>query len=247
MLKQVLLTLSLSGSAFAADFTSAATNQATQVESAQPELAEWVYSMKPIRNRAGHLWFPGRMLAEPDAQKLIWKRLVEAQDDDPTRIALAYSLDGSILPDWNYIRSQEDPKLRSALIHLTKKHASPDASVLLKHALSDSSDIVREEAARLAGYLPDATSLEPLLIDRLKDKTPSVRALTARSLSWLNSTQAYPHIRSLLQDQDAQVRTRALQALISLDSVQTKALPELEVLKRDSHSPLARKAARLLE
>jgi len=247
MLKHLLLTLSLSGSAFAADFTSTTLTQASQVESAQPELAEWVYTMKPIQNRAGHLWFPGRKLAEPDAQQLIWKRLLQAQDNDATRVALAYALDASSLPDWDYIQKQDDPKLRAALLHLTKKSADPKAPTLLKNALSDSSDFVREEAARLAGYLPDRTAIEQVLIDTLIDPQPSVRALTARSLGWLGSTQAFPKIRPLLKDQDAQVRTRALQALISLDSAQTKTLPELQILQNDSHSPLARKAARLLE
>ena len=247
MFKHFLLTWSLCGSAFAADFTATATEKATEIERTNSELAEWVYTMQPIRNRAGHLWFPGRVLSEPDAQAFIWKRLVQAKDDNATRVALAYALDGSTLPNWDYIRAQEDPKLRGALLHLTKKSANPTAPVLLTHALGDESGLVREEAARLAGYLPDAGSIEKPLIDGLQDLQPSVRALAARSLSWINCSAAYNNIRVLLQDHDAQVRYRALQALITLDSAQTKALPELHVLQGDSHPPLARKAARLLE
>jgi HEAT repeat protein len=247
MMRFVLGTFFLSFNAFAGDFTSSATENGLTAAQNQPELADWIQTMNPVRNRAGFVYFPTKNLVQPEAQALVLERLLRAEDDSTVRAALAYALDGSLLIPWEKIAAESDAKVRVAMIHLTKIHKGPDSSALLVNALQDSSTEVRAEAARLAGYLPLNPKLATALKAHLSDSAPDVRALSARTLGWKGDPETFEAIRPLLKDPEAAVRNRALQALANIDPVKTKALPELAKLQNDSHAPLAKRAQRLAE
>jgi HEAT repeat protein len=247
MMRFVLGTLLLSFNAFAGDFTSSATENALNAAQSQPELADWIQTMSPVRNRAGFFYFPTKNLVQPEAQALVLERLLRAEDDSAVRVALAYALDGSLLIPWEKIAAESDAKVRVAMIHLTKIHKGPDSSGLLVNALQDSSTEVRAEAARLAGYVQFSPNLTTALKAHLSDAAPNVRALAARSLGWQANPEYFEAIRPLLNDPEAAVRNRALQALANIDPVKTRAMPELANLQNDSHAPLAKRAKRLAE
>jgi HEAT repeat protein len=133
------------------------------------------------------------------------------------------------------------------MIHLAKKHKQPQAAALLVQAVSDTSPTVRTEAIRLAGYVQSTPQLNSALLRGLQDQDTGVRALAARSLGWHGKPEAFDAIRPLLKDDNAAVRDRALQAMANIDEARTKGLEELEVLREDSHPPLARRAKKLLK
>lgn len=247
MMRFVLGTLFLSFNASAGDFTSSATEKALAAAQNQPELADWIQTMTPVRNRAGFFYFPAKNLVQPEAQALLLERLLGAEDDSGVRVALAHALDGSLLIPWEKIAGESDTKVRVAMIHLTKIHKGPESSALLVNALQDPSTEVRAEAARLAGYVQLNPELATALKAHLSDAAPNVRALSARSLGWQADPEYFEVIRPLLKDPEAPVRNRALQALANIDPVKTKAMPELAKLQNDSHAPLAKRAQRLAE
>jgi HEAT repeat protein len=226
--------------AFAAEFAQQVHEGASSVRASHPELARQVDAMKPVLNRAGRMFFPGQQWAEPTAQLLIQDRLLTAKDDASFRVALAYALNEDHRLPWSEIEVQEEA-VRVALIGNYKK----DGSAVLRLALTDESSLVRGEAARLCGYQQDSAGLGGALLPLLADDSAGIRRSAVRSLGWLDVKDAYPAIRALLVDADAQVRKASLRALDTIDPVQTRGLPELEQLKKDVDSAVARKATAL--
>jgi HEAT repeat protein len=245
VLKIAIGSLFLGFNALAGDFSEKALETAAHVEKAQPELAQWVNTLQPIRNRAGNFYFPGEALGQTDAQFLLMARLFAAKDTPEVRVSLAYALDSDTLIPWGQIAEETDPTVRAAMIHLAKKNKSPASAELIRQALLDPAVAVRTEAARLAGYLQPNALLDTALLTALKDPTANVRAFSARSLGWQNNSSSFEAIRRLLKDPEAAVRDRALQALAAIDTPRTQKLPELAGLQKDSHPALARRAQRL--
>jgi len=247
ILRSLFLSLCLTGIAAASGFSEQAGARAEQARIADPELAEWVSSVAPTRNRAGQYYFPGRTLVQEHAQALLMERLLSKQDDTEVRVALAYALDSSVLIPWSRVSEEEDPRVRAAMIHLSKESTQPGAAELLASATTDPAPGVRAEALRISGYVQRAPQLDRALLRALKDSEPQARALAARSLGWLQVQTAFDAIRPLLADENPEVRDRALQALADINESRTRGLDELLVLQEDSHRPLARRAQRLLK
>jgi len=245
LIKIAIGSLCLGFNAIASDFSDRTLEASESTQRIQPELAQWVNNLQPIRNRAGQFYFPGEALGQADAQALLMVRLLNAKDSPEVRTSLAYALDSSVLIPWAHIAEEPDAGVRAAMIHLTKHNKSPESAKLLNQALRDPAPEVRTEAARLAGYAQTTPQLEQALLACLKDPSGDVRAFSARSLGWQGNIKSFEAIQRLLRDPDAPVRDRALQALAALDTPRTQALPELIGLQKDSHSPLARRAKRL--
>lgn len=245
VLKIAIGSFFLGFSAMAGDFAEGALSAAAHVEKTQPELAQWINTLQPIRNRAGNFYFPGEVLAQAEAQSLLMARLLAAKDSPEVRVSLAYALDSDTLIPWTRIAQEDEPSVRAAMIHLAKKNKSPESTELIRQALLDPTPAVRTEAARLAGYVQSSPGLEIGLLASLKDSTADVRAFSARSLGWMGDSSRFEAIRPLLKDTEAHVRDRALQALAALDTPRTQGLAELVDLKKDSHPPLAKRAQRL--
>ena len=88
MMKTLILGLLLVG------LTANASTAADAVREQNPELAQHVASLQPMKNRAGKYYFPDAQLVSPDAQVLVTERLLGGDDEPAVQVALAYALDG---------------------------------------------------------------------------------------------------------------------------------------------------------
>ena len=149
MMKTLILGLLLVG------LTANASTAADAVRERNPELAQHVASLQPMKNRAGKYYFPDAQLVSPDAQVLVTERLLGGDDEPAVQVALAYALDGKHRLPWTVISTQS-ADVRAALLSGYKKHGAIDAvEAALSGGLADASDAVQFEAVRLLGRRPD--------------------------------------------------------------------------------------------
>lgn len=210
----------------------------------RPQIAERVDQMEPIKNRAGQWFFPGADLTDPAAQVLIQDRLLKAVDAPAVRVALAYALDEHHRLPWDVIRTQE-PELRMAMLHAYKNVASEAAVDVLASAMKDEAKMVRAEAVRLAGYLPQLGSLSQSVVTGLQDEDPSVRMMSVRALGWHEVSEAFTPVVGMLSDPDTQVRLAAIRALGKIDRERATGLTEIQRFAVGDDPALRRAVERL--
>lgn len=231
---------------FLAGLTAHASPAADEVRERNPELAERIAELQPMKNRAGKYYFPGARLTEPDAQVLLTERLLSGRDGEAVQVALAYALDGDHRLPWSAIQAQS-AEVRAALLSGYKKHGQADAIEALAGGLQDASTSVQFEAVRLLGRRPDLK--DPRLVEGLKSSLGSdvtdIRWAAVRALSWRGESGAYELITPSLSDADAKVRGAAVRALGILDKDRTKRLPEVVALENDPN-PHVKRAFRSL-
>jgi HEAT repeat protein len=124
----------------------------------------------------------------------------------------------------------------------------------LREALSSSDPIVRREALRSIGKLKERAPLEadvavPLLIARLKDRDPGVRAVAATYLGIIHErpADAIPALIAALGDEDDEVRRAAAAALGSFEpALAAPALPALRKASSDRNPDVAREAGQTI-
>lgn len=216
-----------------------------EARTARPDIAQYVDELAPARNRAGQFYIPGSWTATPEGQALLLERFLSGTDTGELRVALAYSLDSSHFFSWTELQSETDPKVRAALLHLAKSQGGEKGADLVRSALSDPSDWVRSEAARLAGYLPSSPATESALLATLQDAAPAVRGLSARSLGWHRVAHAFDEILPLLGDAEPEVVDHALKALAKLDLSRTQDLEHLSDLTASPYARIADTARRI--
>jgi HEAT repeat protein len=89
----------------------------------------------------------------------------------------------------------------------------------------------REEGiGYLLGYLScaDRQQYVPVLLKALKDSSPEVREGAAQSLEKVQATEAIPDLIALLEDENADVKTRAAYALGGMGKAAESAVPALK-------------------
>ncbi len=91
-------------------------------------------------------------------------------------------------------------------------HIEPAVYEGLARALGDEEPSIREDAARAIGILHGGAVVDQLLVS-LNDPVSRVRGAAATSLARVGSTADGTGLVSLLQDEDSDVRLRALQAI----------------------------------
>ena len=128
-------------------------------------------------------------------------------------------------------------------------YMGPDAFPPLREALSSRDPIVRREALRSIGKLEERAGLEfsrvlPLLIQGLKDRNESVRAVAATYLGIIHegADTAVPALVAALADPDPEVRRAAAAALGSFEGAAAAALPALRKATADRNEDVAREA-----
>ena len=216
-----------------------------EARTARPDITQFVDELLPARNRAGQFYIPGAWTATPEGQALLLERFQSGRDSSDIRVALAYSLDSSHFFDWTELQQEPDPKVRGALLHLAKTEGGAQGAQLVVSALSDSSEWVRSEAARLAGYLPASPAMETALLATLQDSAPKVRGMSARSLGWHSVARAYDELLPLLRDTEPEVVDHALKALAKIDPQRTRMLEELPELAASPYPRIAERAQRI--
>lgn len=92
----------------------------------------------------------------------------------------------------------------------------------------------RSEKERIAavtalGRLQDKRTLKPL-VDALRDKSPTVRAIAALALGKLGHRAALPALRQAQQDDDALVRKRARAAVIAVSDANGIAIEDVDTV-----------------
>jgi HEAT repeat protein len=119
-----------------------------------------------------------------------------------------------------------------------------EAGEAVKELLTDANESVRAAAARSLGLL-GVTEAVPLLIERLHD-VPAVRANASSALAMFGD-EAIPALAEALQDEDADVRAAAAEALGASKSADA-VTPLIDALSDEAESvrlPVARGLARL--
>lgn len=240
MMKTLILGLLLVG------LTANASTAADAVRERNPELAQHVASLQPMKNRAGKYYFPDAQLVSPDAQVLVTERLLGGDDEPAVQVALAYALDGKHRLPWTVISTQS-ADVRAALLSGYKKHGAIDAVEALSGGLADASDAVQFEAVRLLGRRPDLKNAR--LVEGLKQALRSdvvdVRWAAVRALAWRDDAGAFEAIQPLLVDKDAKVRGAAIRSLGILDKARALDLSGVDELRNDPN-PHVKRAFRSL-
>jgi len=228
-------------------FSDSVAQESAQIRQSNPDIADRVDGMVPIKNRAGKFFFPGPDLVDGRAQVLIQSRLLFGDDDSSVRAALAMALDGDHRLPWSVMESMP-VGVRAAAINGYKQHGHQDAVEAFEGALSDSSSRVRAEAMRLLGYRPDVRSeaIDEALHLGLIDKDATARRFTVRSISWRGESWGFDAIAPLLTDRDPGVRGAAVRALAKLDRRRAQELIAIERLSADNDPRVKRPLRSLL-
>ena len=101
-------------------------------------------------------------------------------------------------------------KVKSAAISALEEHIrqtqDQEAIQLVESAINDADENVQIEAIKLVGKLYKIDSLIPILISKLKNKSPDIRKATILSLMQLNIKEALNQLKKLLElEQDKNV------------------------------------------
>ena len=125
----------------------------------------------------------------------------------------------------------------------------PNAFPPLRDSLSSDDAVVRREALRSIGKLKDRAPLDtaavvPLLIDRMSDPDPGVRAVAATYLGIIHGggAEAVTALVDALKDPLPEVRRAAAIALGSFGSDAQPAIPALRKASADPDEDVAREA-----
>ena len=213
-----------------------------------PELyADWsVRQAAPTR--AGMLRFRGSELADTRLAPLFLERLLQ----DPS-VAYEQALI-EVLPrtggDWadafvGLLRTESDDRMRAVIAASMSEAPRKQALAGIRLGFEDASAQVRGEAARAAGWSDHGDLLIPELMAALGDSDAYVRAMAARSLGTKRAADAFDALATLLRDDDAEVRLRALRSMTRIDGEAMAARPELGDLAQDPDERVSRAAQSL--
>ncbi len=126
--------------------------------------------------------------------------------------------------------SDEDPRMRLAIIDLLGDMAEPEAVPALAGALRDPEWRVRWQAADALGKMGSTTAV-PDLVDMLADSNKDVRISVAYALGRIGHVSAVEGLVKLLQDREWRVRWGAAEALWEIGEAAVPAL--IEVLRQE--------------
>jgi HEAT repeat protein len=126
--------------------------------------------------------------------------------------------------------SDEDPRMRLAIIDLLGDLAEPDAVPALAGALRDPEWRVRWQAADALGKMGN-TAAVPDLVEMLTDNNKDVRISVAYALGRIGHISAVEGLVKLLHDREWRVRWGAAEALWEIGEAAVPAL--LEVLREE--------------
>lgn len=228
-----------------ADWRSTLDAQMAQAIADEPEAVAAFAELQPIQNRAGQLF-----LITPDTEYrtvLLADRLLNGDDPGEVRTALARQLApaGKSNPELmvGLYQAEEDPLVRSALVHGLRRVDGDLALPLIAASLESADNTERFEAAQVAGMHAEGAALAPELSAVLSDSDPMVRQAAARSLGVHRVSDSAQALAPLLQDDSATVRLAALNALEKVDPAQAAVLSAS--MTQDADPRVARAAKRI--
>jgi len=117
------------------------------------------------------------------------------------------------LARWREAFRDDNPLVRRRALHELAHLRYARIPALLKQAIADEDPRVRIRAMLLISRHGPARQLRPLLLGRLSDEKPTVRAAAARSMGRMTPAAGVGRLIDLLEDPVAGVRSAALQTL----------------------------------
>jgi HEAT repeat protein len=145
---------------------------------------------QPVRNRAGGLHFVGADLDREDASWVLLRRLLLGQDSEAIRAALVPACAPVLTQNTALslrVLSSPSPRVRARLVGQLRGVSLKVAAPVLVVAAVDEDDRVREVTAMVMGYLEDAPAYRQILQKLSKDDSPAVRAMSARSVRFMDA------------------------------------------------------------
>ena len=238
----------------ALDITS--TTSFAEVNQLRPEFVGEIMSLQPVRGRDRNFRFSQPSFAQAAAMPVIFHRLVDLEEPQVNRVALAGALRTNRGP-WqelalDLLGTEVDNAVR---VGLMRSLASAQPEVLAKAAelgLRDTDARVRDWGAQaavrlFANYGGEGASetLSLLLVERLKDEDSGVRATSVRALSFTAQAVHMDAMAGLLTDDDPITRLAAVDALVRLDANEAKRHLDAANVAGDPDPRVARAVKRL--
>lgn len=227
-----------------------------EVNQLSPEFVEELMSLQPIRGRDRNFRFSQPIFAQPAAMPVIFHRLIDLEESQINRVALASALRTNRGP-WQELAlellgTEEDASVRMGLMRSLEKSQPDVLSKAIVLGLTDTDARVRDWAAQGAVQLfanhegAGATEdLKASLVERLGDADAGVRATTVRALSFTGQVAYIDAMAKLLSDDDGLTRLAAIDALVRLDAGEAKRRVDAAQLVGDADPRVARAASRL--
>lgn len=213
-----------------------------------PDLAALAWTMQPRTTRAGHPRFHDPTLRDSGMAPVVLERLLVANEDENTRMALVDLLPrvgGPWAEELAAAYGDESQDGVRMLMVETARRAPSDAAVqLVLLGANDPATMVRSAAMRVAVSVEDGRPFSAVLLDGLLDGEPEVRAYAARGVGWMALDAALPTLHTLLTDSDADVRLQSLRAIhtIAPSSISSDVL---DAMMLDADSRVVRQATQM--
>ncbi|MFT7520863.1 MAG: hypothetical protein ACI9MC_003014, partial [Kiritimatiellia bacterium] len=203
-----LWTLALSTSALAGTWRQDHADNMSTLRAAHPDLVRYVHQAQPTPARNGSVMFRQPRLNAPDAATVVLDRLLNGDDSDVIKGALASSwwasTDDPRAVQWMLHPSRPDSVRASAALH--SRFATPQlADRILSASFIDPSARVRQSAVIALARRQDGARWTTATQSLLTDDNSGVRATAARTLGTL-SAHSTELLVPMLTDTDATVR-----------------------------------------
>jgi len=232
------------------------TTSFAEVNQLRPEFVDEIMSLQPVRGRDRNFRFSQPAFAQAAAMPVIFHRLVDLEEPQVNRVALAGALRTNRGP-WQELAlellgAEADDAVR---VGLMRSLASAAPEVLAKAAelgLRDADARVRDWGAQAAvrlfanhGGEGASQALDRLLVERLKDEDAGVRATSVRALSFTAQGVHMDAMAGLLTDDDPITRLAAVDAIVRLDANEAKRHLDAANVAGDPDPRVARAVKRL--
>lgn len=130
---------------------------------------------------------------------------------EPQSVAGHHELAGLLLVKG--LENEKSPLARAAAARSLKEHDLPEGRQALRQATTDSSAMVRLEAARSLAKIAGPESIELLAQLAKNDSDLDVRLAATQALAAMNSPECNPHLLECLLDRDVAVANAASMGL----------------------------------
>ena len=223
-----------------------------RLRTAEPELYNGLRDLQPMRTRAGQLRLSEpELVSRTDALPLLLDRLMNGNEPDAVRAAVAEAIGGTGAPFGpavaDLLERERDPYVRQVLVATLRLADAESAHRGLRAGLTDSDAGVRASAVYTAARRDDAHVLGAELLVAATDKDPGVQQAAVGMLGAIGVEEAKDTLVGLLNDDSPELRYLSLRALERIDASYAAALPQARAMRTDPDPRVAKLATRLTD